>query len=189
MQVPHGQNATRAEQVEKQGTHMITGEVMRVEDTNYFVKEKSGKEVTLKTDHRTAQPVINQGDHISANVDDQNSPCWIRSNKMTDRRTEHASVTALRINNRHAGHSFRGVGDDERAPMRFHKIPYYEAGNRFTILTQDPVIPKKDLATTKNEGSLATCSSCATDPLKDEVCFCKNPLDHGQSDRVCYRAN
>src|SRR5688572_17541347 len=49
-EVPHGQNATRAEQAETQGTNMISGEVMRVEDTNYFVKEQSGKEVTIKTD-------------------------------------------------------------------------------------------------------------------------------------------
>jgi hypothetical protein len=90
--VPHGQNATRAEQVETQGTHMISGEVLRVEDTNYFVKEQSGKEVTIKTDQKTVQPVIDQGDRISANVDDQNYALWIRSNKMTDRRTEHASA-------------------------------------------------------------------------------------------------
>ena len=33
-EVPHGQNATRAEHVEKQGTHMISGEVIRIEDTS-----------------------------------------------------------------------------------------------------------------------------------------------------------
>ena len=71
---------------------MISGEVMRVEDASYLLKEESGKEVTLKTDKRTEQPVINQGDRISANVDDQNYALWIRSNKMTDRRTEHAST-------------------------------------------------------------------------------------------------
>jgi hypothetical protein len=91
-EVPHGQNATRAEQVETQGSHMISGEVLRVEDTNYFVKEQSGKEVTIKTDQKTVQPVIDQGDRISANVDEQNYALWIRSNKMTDRRTEHASA-------------------------------------------------------------------------------------------------
>ena len=90
-EVPHGQNATRAEQAEK-GTHMIEGEVMRVEDENYLIREQSGKEVTLKTDHKTVQPVIHQGDRISADVNDQNYALWIRSNKMTDRRTEHASA-------------------------------------------------------------------------------------------------
>jgi hypothetical protein len=91
-EIPHGQNATRAEQVETQGTHMISGEVMRVDDASYLLMEQSGKEVTLKTDQRTTQPVINQGDRITANVDDQNYALWIRSNKMTDRRTEHASA-------------------------------------------------------------------------------------------------
>ena len=47
-EVPHGQNATRAEQAETKGTHMISGEVMRVEDTNYLLREESGKEVTVK---------------------------------------------------------------------------------------------------------------------------------------------
>ena len=91
-EVPHGQNATRAEQVDKQGTHLISGEVMRVEDTKYVVREQGGKEMTIKTDQKTVQPVIDQGDRISANVDDQNNALWIRSNKMTDRRTEHASA-------------------------------------------------------------------------------------------------
>ena len=91
-EVPHGQNATRADQAEAQGTHLISGEVMRIEDTQYFIKEQSGKEVTIKTDQKTVQPVIDLGDRISANVNDQNYALWIRSNKMTDRRTEHASV-------------------------------------------------------------------------------------------------
>ena len=91
-EVPHGQNATRAEQAETQQTHMISGEVMHLEDTKYFIKEQSGKEVTLTTDEKTVQPVIHQGDRISADVNDQNYALWIRSNKMTDRRTEHASA-------------------------------------------------------------------------------------------------
>ena len=91
-EVPDGQNATRAEQAATQRTHLISGEVLRVEDTNYLVKEQSGKEVTIKTDQKTVQPVIDQGDRISANVDDRNYALWIRSNKMTDRRTEHPSA-------------------------------------------------------------------------------------------------
>ena len=91
-EVPDGQNTTRAEQVATQRTHMIEGEVMRIEDKSYVLKDSSGKEVTLKTDERTNQPVIDQGDYISASVDDQNLALWIRSNKQTDRRTEHASV-------------------------------------------------------------------------------------------------
>ncbi len=65
---------------------------MHLEDTKYFIKEQSGKEVTLTTDEKTVQPVIHQGDRISADVNDQNYALWIRSNKMTDRRTEHASA-------------------------------------------------------------------------------------------------
>jgi ATP-dependent 26S proteasome regulatory subunit len=94
-EIPHGQNAMRAEQAEMQGTHMISGEVIRVEDANYFVKEQSGKEVSVQTDQRTEKPEINQGDRISAYVDDQNHAVWIRSNKMTDRRTEHASADCV----------------------------------------------------------------------------------------------
>jgi ATP-dependent 26S proteasome regulatory subunit len=94
-EIPHGQNAMRAEQAEMQGTHMISGEVIRVEDANYFVKEQSGKEVSVQTDQRTEKPEINQGDRISAYVDDQNRAVWIRSNKMTDRRTEHASADCV----------------------------------------------------------------------------------------------
>jgi len=91
-EVPHGQNATRAEHAETKGTHLISGEVLRIEEAKYLVREESGKEVTVKTDQKTVQPVINQGDHISANINDQNYALWIRSNKMTDRRTEHASA-------------------------------------------------------------------------------------------------
>ena len=91
-EVPDGQNATRAEQAATQRTHLISGEVLRIEDTKYLVKEESGKEETIKTDQKTVQPVIDQGDRISANVDDQNYALWIRSNKETDRRTEHASA-------------------------------------------------------------------------------------------------
>ena len=91
-EVPHGQNATRAEQAEMQGGHMISGEVMRVDGAKYFLKDQSGKEVRLETDQRTENPEINQGDRISAYVDDQDHALWIRSNKMTDRRTEHASA-------------------------------------------------------------------------------------------------
>jgi hypothetical protein len=91
-EIPSGQNAARAEQAEIQGTHMVSGEVTRVEDTNYFVTEQNGKEVSLQIDQMTEKPEINQGDHISAYVDDQNHALWIRSNKMTDRRTAHAST-------------------------------------------------------------------------------------------------
>ena len=37
---------------------MISGEVMRVDDASYLLKEESRKEVTLKTSKKTEQPVI-----------------------------------------------------------------------------------------------------------------------------------
>jgi hypothetical protein len=90
--IKDGDAARKAEQAEAKGTHMIEGEVMRIEDESYLVREQSGKEVTLKTDKNTNQPVIHQGDDISASVDNQNYALWVRSNKETDRRTEHASA-------------------------------------------------------------------------------------------------
>ena len=91
-EVPHGQSATRAEQAETKGTRMMSDEVLRVEDTSYLIRDESGKEVTLKTDQKTVQPVIYQGDRITADVNDQDYALWVRSNKMTDRRTEHAAA-------------------------------------------------------------------------------------------------
>ncbi len=90
--IPHGQNATHAEQDAKRGGHMIFGEVMRVDGENYVVKEEGGKEVRFKTTERTEKTPINQGDRISASVDNQNQALWIRANRGTDRRTEHASA-------------------------------------------------------------------------------------------------
>ena len=91
-EVKDGDAKGRAEQHQAQRSHMLEGEVMRVEDASYLVREQSGKEVTLNTDQKTVQPVIHQGDRISASVNDQNYALWVRSNKMTDRRTEHASA-------------------------------------------------------------------------------------------------
>jgi uncharacterized protein YdeI (BOF family) len=89
--VPHGQNVTQAEQDAKQGSHVIFGEVTRVDGMTYVVKDESGKEVKLQTDERTEKSPINQGDHISASVDKQNHALWIRANRGTDRRTEHVA--------------------------------------------------------------------------------------------------
>ncbi len=77
-------------------SHMITGEVLREDGPNYVVKEKGGNEVRVRTDEGTAKPLINQGDHISADVDDQNCALWIRPNRGTDRRAEHASAIKRR---------------------------------------------------------------------------------------------
>ncbi len=73
-------------------SHMITGEILREDGANFVVKEKGGNEVRVWTDEGTAKPLINQGDHISADVDDQNYALWIRANRGTDRRAQHASA-------------------------------------------------------------------------------------------------
>ncbi len=87
-----GTNVMRAEKAVKQGTHLISGEVVRVDGGNYLVKRQNGKEVRVQTDQQTEKPEIKQGDHISANIDNQNHALWIRSNESTDRRSEHAAV-------------------------------------------------------------------------------------------------
>ncbi|UVT17409.1 MAG: hypothetical protein H8K04_07690 [Nitrospira sp.] len=82
----------RAEQSAMRGSHLISGEVVRVEGPTYVLKDESGKEVSVQTDEATEKSPINQGDRISANVDTQNHALWIRANRGTDRRTEHASA-------------------------------------------------------------------------------------------------
>ena len=58
----------------------IKGELSRVEDGNYFVKVKDGKEVRLHTD-KTTQMMgeIKKGDIIEAKVNEQNHALSIRS--------------------------------------------------------------------------------------------------------------
>jgi hypothetical protein len=55
------------------GAKTIKGELFRVEDGNYFVKVKDGKEIRLHTD-KTTQMMgeIKKGDRIEAKVNDQN---------------------------------------------------------------------------------------------------------------------
>jgi Cu/Ag efflux protein CusF len=69
--------STRAEDAKT-----ITGELFRVEDGNYFVKVKDGKEVRLHTD-KTTQMMgeIKKGDRIEAKVNNQNHALSIRSAK------------------------------------------------------------------------------------------------------------
>ena len=84
-----GQAGLKGEQDKLKGGHMITGELLRVEGENYFVKGQDGKEVRLHTDdttHKTGD--INQGDRIEAQLNDQNYALSIRSTPTTDRRNE-----------------------------------------------------------------------------------------------------
>lgn len=90
--IKDGDAERKAEQHAAQDSHMIRGEVMRVEGSNYVVKQQDGKQVSLKTDETTTQPVIHQGQHIEANVNEQHLALWIRTNNETDRRNEHAAT-------------------------------------------------------------------------------------------------
>jgi len=64
------------------GAKTIKGELARVEDGNYFVKVKDGKEVRLHTDKTTEMMgEIKKGDRIEAKVNDQNHALSIRSAK------------------------------------------------------------------------------------------------------------
>ena len=62
------------------GTKTIKGELFRVENGNYFVKVKDGKEVRLHTDKTTQMKgEIKKGDHIEAKVNAQNHALSIRA--------------------------------------------------------------------------------------------------------------
>jgi hypothetical protein len=63
----------------------ITGELVRVQDGNYFVKVKGGKEVRMHTD-KTTQMVgeIQKGDRIEAMMNAQNHALSIRSIQKSD---------------------------------------------------------------------------------------------------------
>jgi len=64
------------------GAKTIKGELSRVEDGNYFVKVKDGKEIRLHTD-KTTQMLgeIKKGDRIEAKVNEQNHALSIRSTR------------------------------------------------------------------------------------------------------------
>jgi len=68
-----------------EGAKTIKGELFRVEDGNYFVKVKDGKEIRLHTD-KTTQMMgeIKKGDRIEAKVNDQNHALSIRSARGTE---------------------------------------------------------------------------------------------------------
>jgi len=75
-----GQAGLKGEQDKLKGGHMVTGEVMRIEGENYFVKGQDGKEVQLHTDGTTEKiGNFRQGDRIEADVNEQNHALSIRS--------------------------------------------------------------------------------------------------------------
>ena len=62
-----------------EGAKTIKGELFRVEDGNYFVKVKDGKEVRLHTDQTTQMMgEIKKGDRIEAKVSAKNHALSIR---------------------------------------------------------------------------------------------------------------
>lgn len=72
--------AVQAENVPVQaGTKTITGELLRIEDGNYVVKAKDGKEVRMHT-NKTTQMIgqIKKGDNVEAKVNDQDHALLIR---------------------------------------------------------------------------------------------------------------
>jgi hypothetical protein len=67
------------------GAKTIKGELSRVEDGNYFVKAKDGKEVRVHTDKTTKMMgKIQKGDRIEAKVNEKNHALSIRSAQGTD---------------------------------------------------------------------------------------------------------
>ena len=71
--------------ISAKGAKTIKGELSHVEDGNYFVKVKDGKEVRVHTD-KTTQMMgeIKKGDRIEAKVNDQNHALSIRSARGTE---------------------------------------------------------------------------------------------------------
>lgn len=65
-----------------EGSKTIKGELVRVQDAEYFVKGKDGKEVRLHTDKTTDMDgTVKKGDRIEAMVNDQNHALSIRQSK------------------------------------------------------------------------------------------------------------
>ncbi len=59
---------------------MLKGELMRVENANYFVKMAGGKEVRIHTDKTTEiMGTVKKGDQIEAKVNDKHHALSIRS--------------------------------------------------------------------------------------------------------------
>lgn len=80
-----GQTVLGAEQDPGKGGYTIRGEVLRVEGDTAIVRKQDDKEVRLQTD----QHDIAHGDHIQANMNEENQALRIGSLKSTDRRNEH----------------------------------------------------------------------------------------------------
>ncbi|HKO31519.1 MAG TPA: hypothetical protein VJU54_10285 [Nitrospiraceae bacterium] len=73
-----GENDALADQIERtfsqmQEVHIIQGDVLRIDGTNYFIKGLDGKEVNLKVDNTTVKAGNPKaGDRIEAKINEQN---------------------------------------------------------------------------------------------------------------------
>lgn len=90
--IPPGQNDAQAEQAANLASRLITGELVQMEGKNFVVKEEGGKEVRFQLTDRTRKTPVSPGDRISVSLDNKNHALWIRANRGTDKRTEHASA-------------------------------------------------------------------------------------------------
>jgi hypothetical protein len=76
------QKNVETESSHAKGSKTIKGELFRVENGNYFVKVKDGKEIRLHTDKTTKMMgEIKKGDRIEAEVNDKNHAMSIRPSK------------------------------------------------------------------------------------------------------------
>ncbi len=75
-----GQAGHKGELDKLKASHLIAGQVLRVEGDDYYVRQKNGKEVRLHTDPTTEKigRNIQQGDRIEADVDNMNNVLVIR---------------------------------------------------------------------------------------------------------------
>jgi hypothetical protein len=73
------QSNVKSERSSAEGSKTVKGELTRVENANYFVKGKDGKEVQLHTDKTTKMKgEIKKGVQVEAKVNDQNHALSIR---------------------------------------------------------------------------------------------------------------
>lgn len=89
--VEPGTNLEQAEQDAMRKSRLVTGEVTQIDGEKFVIKDKNGKEVRFQLTESTEKPPIEQGDVISASLDQKNRALWIRGNRSTDRRAEHVS--------------------------------------------------------------------------------------------------
>lgn len=75
-----GVHADQKDMTVQKQSHVIQGDVLRMEDDQYVVKQKNGKEVRVVIDQTTKiMRQIKNGDRVVVKVDDQDRILWITS--------------------------------------------------------------------------------------------------------------